>query len=124
VKKALAIVLCLCVLTQCIARLGVLGWYQLHKDFIAKTLCENRDKPAMKCCGKCYLRKQLKKVEDNDHSKKPLRVDKSEIFVCILPASITTSIPYIPVEASVQHPGVKQLHDCSLPQSVFHPPSV
>lgn len=35
--------------------------YYLHKDYIAKNLCENRMKPGSRCNGKCYLAKELKK---------------------------------------------------------------
>ena len=36
--------------------------YLINKEFIAKELCENKDKPALKCHGKCHLEKQIKKV--------------------------------------------------------------
>jgi hypothetical protein len=43
----------------------VAGFY-LNRDYIAKNLCENRFHPEKKCCGKCYLNKQLKKTEKED----------------------------------------------------------
>jgi hypothetical protein len=46
--------------------------YQLNKDFIAKYLCENKNKPELKCEGKCYLCKRLKK-EDNKDQENPER---------------------------------------------------
>ena len=36
--------------------------YLLNKEYIAKNLCENRNKPKMNCNGKCHLMKQLKKA--------------------------------------------------------------
>ena len=36
--------------------------YAINKDYIAKNLCENRNKPKMNCNGKCHLMKQLKKA--------------------------------------------------------------
>ncbi|MCF0060414.1 hypothetical protein MUK70_14310 [Dyadobacter chenwenxiniae] len=33
--------------------------YELRKDYIAKTLCVNRDTPITMCYGKCYLAKKL-----------------------------------------------------------------
>jgi hypothetical protein len=36
--------------------------YALNKEYIAKNLCENRNKPKMNCNGKCHLMKQLKKA--------------------------------------------------------------
>jgi hypothetical protein len=41
--------------------------YAINKEYIAKNLCINRDKPHSCCQGKCYLEKQIKKsVETND----------------------------------------------------------
>jgi hypothetical protein len=39
--------------------------YLMHKDYIAKNLCVNRNKPHSCCKGKCYLVKQLKKTTTN-----------------------------------------------------------
>lgn len=36
--------------------------YKVNKDFIAKNLCENRNKPGKHCNGKCYLAKEINKV--------------------------------------------------------------
>ena len=39
--------------------------YYLNKDYIANTLCKNKDKPKMHCEGKCHLNKQLEQDEKN-----------------------------------------------------------
>ena len=39
--------------------------YLIHKDYIAKNLCVNRNKPHSCCKCKCYLVKQLKKTSTN-----------------------------------------------------------
>ncbi len=39
--------------------------FMVYNDYIAKNLCENRDKPKSCCKGKCYLVKQLKKANQN-----------------------------------------------------------
>ncbi len=45
--------------------------YAVNKDFIAKNLCVNRDKPKSCCQGKCYLQKQVKNSsETNDDKEK------------------------------------------------------
>ena len=44
--------------------------YHANYDYIANVLCENRDKPYLECNGKCYLEKQLKKANHNDHDHK------------------------------------------------------
>ena len=40
--------------------------YGINKDFIATVLCINKDKPELKCDGKCYLAKQVKKASESD----------------------------------------------------------
>ena len=50
--------------------------YVVNKDFIAKNLCINRDKPHSCCEGKCYLEKQLKKSSDNNNDPKDKNTNK------------------------------------------------
>lgn len=42
--------------------------YELNKTFIARVLCENRDKPAMHCNGKCHLKKQLQQDDQKERT--------------------------------------------------------
>lgn len=39
--------------------------YLIHKEYIAKNLCVNRDKPKSCCHGKCHMVKKLKKANPN-----------------------------------------------------------
>jgi len=125
VKKVMAILLCINLLTQCLAHLGIIGYYQINKDYIAKNLCENKNKPQMKCCGKCYLKKQLKKLDENDNSSKTpqVKIEKNEVITFILPQSIYfTSHPFF-ATSGIFNPIVLVLHDSLYPSSVFHPPA-
>ena len=54
---------------QCVLKLGIVAWYQANKAYVAKELCENKARPQMKCNGKCYLRKQLNKTENNQQNQ-------------------------------------------------------
>lgn len=121
----MAILLCLSLLTQCLAHLGIIGYYQINKDYIAKNLCENKNKPQMKCCGKCYLKKQLKKLDENDQpSKGPqVKMEKNEVVTFILPPSIYFTACPVVTTSGVLNPFVLQLHDSLYPSAVFHPPS-
>lgn len=44
--------------------------YQVHKERITELFCVNKDKPALRCNGKCHLVKQLRKASDSE-SKTP-----------------------------------------------------
>lgn len=36
--------------------------YYANYDYIVNVLCENKDEPVLECNGKCYLKKEMKKV--------------------------------------------------------------
>lgn len=42
--------------------------YYANYNYIATELCENRDKPFLECNGKCYLAKELNKVNHENHN--------------------------------------------------------
>ena len=50
--------------------------YAINKGYIATFLCINKDKPALKCEGKCHLFKQVKKQQQEE--QKTLRVSMEE----------------------------------------------
>lgn len=64
--------------------------YMANYDYIVNTLCENKDKPELKCNGKCHLSKELAKEagEDGDH---PLNSKTSK-----------TEIPQILISENIQ----------------------
>ena len=53
--------------------------FKLNENYIATTLCENKNKPACCCHGKCFLKKQLQKGEDNDKNKSANSRDKFDV---------------------------------------------
>jgi hypothetical protein len=61
--------------------------YLINKDYIAKNLCVNKDKPKSCCKGKCYLVKQLKKTSQHSSEQKnepPKRMQFRELYDSIL----------------------------------------
>jgi hypothetical protein len=44
--------------------------YYANYNYIVTELCENKDKPFLECNGKCYLAKELKKVNYENHNHK------------------------------------------------------
>lgn len=61
--------------------------YQVNFEYISAFLCENKDKPALECNGKCYLSKALKDTQDKetDHNKLIVKNFSAEE----LPAEVT-----------------------------------
>lgn len=54
--------------------------YALNYKYISTQLCENKEKPELKCKGKCHLNKQVQKTvektipSEKDNSNKGLRI--------------------------------------------------
>lgn len=61
-KKALLYILILSFAVRPAFYVGQFVYYAANIDYIIETYCINKDKPEMKCDGKCYLSKQLTSV--------------------------------------------------------------
>lgn len=59
VKKIASIALILLMSTQCFYKLGVITYFYLNRDYVAKVLCVNKERPVAMCKGQCYLKKHL-----------------------------------------------------------------
>lgn len=124
VKAFIAAILSLCLCCQCFVQLGVIGWYELNKKYIAANLCENRDKPAMHCNGKCCLKKQLKKLDDEKGSQNGSSSSKQiqpDAVVFIVPAVISVSYQHTGTLKTFG-PAYKNGYSFSARRDIFHPP--
>lgn len=65
-KRITAVLLLITLLLAQFSRMFVYAGFELNERYIATVLCENKDKPAMHCNGKCYLAKKLKQAEEKE----------------------------------------------------------
>lgn len=63
-RAALIYILLIATILPTFSQWGTIAYYQVNKDYIARVLCENRDKPQLHCDGKCYLAKKLKDQQE------------------------------------------------------------
>ncbi|MGB2273684.1 MAG: hypothetical protein ACPH2K_04855, partial [Flavicella sp.] len=68
--------------------------YYANQDYIVAVLCENRNKPAMDCNGKCYLAKELATFSSSTHQQHQEKqhlpqIDLSKYPVAPLQVAIT-----------------------------------
>ena len=82
-KKLISIFLLVVLMLQYFNRVEIFVYYQLNKNFISSTFCENKSKPEMQCNGKCYMKKQLKAADENQN-KTPFSIKEFQeiIFFC------------------------------------------
>jgi hypothetical protein len=61
----------------------ILMSFKINQDYIAKNLCENREKPKMHCNGNCILMKKLKQAEQNEQKQNEQNLkEKYEVLFC------------------------------------------
>lgn len=75
----------------------VLFSYHINQAEIIEKYCVNKDKPVMKCHGKCHLKDQLKKTEEPaSEGKSTLPQVKEMNFHHWMPTSVTSMNFYFP----------------------------
>jgi hypothetical protein len=96
--------------------------FYANQDYIAKNLCENRDKPMMHCCGRCQLRKRLNREADQDKNNPERRSENKQEVLFLdetadklaTPVVCSVLLPYSPF---TDRGPVDQ------PAEIFHPPA-
>lgn len=101
--------------------------YLANYDYIAKELCENKEKPELECNGKCHLKKELAKASE---SEKPISQDKKdnskseiEVLYCqIVNVLLPKQIYFQNKTFNGDHYANFYFHTAY--NSIFHPPIV
>lgn len=93
--------------------------YWVNKEYIAAKLCENKDRPEMKCEGKCHLSKKVKEQQEQS-SNGELPVKGRYVNVVHLPTALLPELKYT---------RARQTYFCGEDRlserhawAVFHPP--
>jgi hypothetical protein len=118
-----ATILFLLVLTQIFSKWLLVAEYAVNKDYIAKNLCENKEKPILKCQGKCQLMKKMAAETENDNSGSGNSTAKSSLPE-VLPFEDLSNISVkAPSPIQVSHNSFYILKAYTAPNNaVFHPP--
>lgn len=80
IRQLLTYTLIVSLLLQLFSREVIVMSFQLNRDYIAKTLCENRSRPALHCNGKCYLAKRLKTRQAREDQQTTERVQNMPVI--------------------------------------------
>lgn len=102
-------------------------WYKLDQNRIAREKCENKARPKLKCNGKCYLAKQLKKLEAEERKNSstgksnPYSVKTETQFAVWYEPSVITEFIATNQQRKTNHyysDRILNPHE----SSIFHPP--
>lgn len=109
--------------------LGVFLLFKMNQDQIAKELCINRNKPELACDGKCYLKAQLSKQNDQqDNQEKTLEIRFNFSFFYLLesPSSLLATAhlkqAFVGFTNTLSILNNWQLPNCLWTQQLFRPP--
>ncbi|HEY6977251.1 MAG TPA: hypothetical protein VH396_13235 [Chitinophagaceae bacterium] len=97
--------------------------FYVNQSYIAKNLCENRDKPQMHCNGKCQLEKKMEQESKKDQESPERRSDnKNEIVL-----SSESFAPAVPSNCWLETKNKNKIPSSiakSIDRSfdIFHPP--
>ncbi|WP_461636575.1 hypothetical protein [Labilibaculum euxinus] len=95
--------------------------FKINQDFFA-SICTNKDKPEMKCNGKCHLKKQIQEHE-KEESSKDKQITEKEYQLFIQSISILKNEPAILASAK-QLAYIEPLHPTQHSFDIFHPPRI
>lgn len=118
-KKLLTILLIIGVLLQSGSQVVIVAQYYANKDYIAKNLCENRNRPAMHCEGKCCLKKRLAK--ESKESQSPRNQREEQVTLFFETPSINIHYP-APASVGQQYDTHNDAAHSGFSPSIFHPP--
>lgn len=100
--------------------------YVINYEYISTQLCENIEKPQLKCNGKCHLAKELAQAYENE---KPLNSDKKQNFKIEIEVLFCESISnynataFLNFESNEPNSFYQNLYHSEVTTSIFHPPT-
>ncbi|RQO75379.1 hypothetical protein DBR43_08460 [Pedobacter sp. KBW06] len=82
-RRLVCILLLLIIALQSFNKAGIMLAFKMNQNYIASTLCENKDRPQMHCNGRCVLAKKLKQAEQNEEKQRVQTQEKANVlFFC------------------------------------------
>jgi len=115
-----AILLLVSMLGTTFSSYGIWLDYALNKQFITANLCVNKDRPELKCQGRCYLCRKI----NNQNNKAPENSPRRANFKFLLLSEMSSGTYVLPIPDSssclyATYDG--RLCTACIP-SLFHPP--
>ena len=118
-KTAVVSILILLLSIQTFSKWLIVIEFNLNKEFIAASLCENKAKPQLKCNGKCQLVKNLNEGEKESKPSLSLKLNFTDTYFADESINMTARIISLQNSFYSFHQTINiQRYN----PSVFHPP--
>ncbi len=97
--------------------------YVVLYDYIKNELCINKDKPELKCNGKCHLKKEMAKASNTDSDKEKHRFSTTENHIAVYQEILFDSVvAFLPLCIQKALFSYKITYHFSFTNLVFRPP--
>jgi hypothetical protein len=124
-KNVLISLLLIATLLPTISPWGTIAYYHANKEYIARVLCQNRDKPQLHCDGKCYLAKQLKAQQDRQDKETTERVQNTPVLQLFCQTNLPFQFrQYLPSLMSVEFSAYRFPSYVAPVVGLFRPPQI
>lgn len=116
-------ILILLLMSQTFSNWFVVLSFKIRQDYIAKNLCENRNRPQLHCRGNCVLMKKLKAQEKQEQNvPATLKFETSTVVISSRSFFATVENILINPHNSYKIPA-NSGKPVDMAASIFHPPS-
>lgn len=97
--------------------------YYIDYDYIVAELCENKDKPVLKCHGKCHLTKEIEKANNGaDPKQKAPPLNLEDYPFAPIPSNSTALQKYLFIKENQVIDTYTNGFICTYLSSIFQPP--
>jgi len=97
--------------------------FKMNQEYIAATLCENKDKPQLHCNGKCVLSQKLKQAEEKEQKQRTQQLnDANVLFFSQL--NTTKLVVHISMHSVSFNPFYLHFKPTVFLNDIFKPPQV
>jgi len=125
VNRIIALLLFIAMQIPLMNQWSAVAYYRVNRDFIAKNLCVNRDKPMLNCNGQCYLAKKLKAAEEKELKSNSERLEKMpEVVLSFQAIQPVFTTRFTALELVENHFTSTEFFPSSAAKGFFHPPQV
>jgi hypothetical protein len=121
VKKGIALILLLVFTLQTFYASAFTVWFYANRKAIAKEHCINKNRPELKCDGKCFLKMKMQQNEQHQDEEAPLHVKQMLEGNPFTPAA-SLHLPAAPVFTATHIFVYHSFYHYQYSGSIFHPP--
>lgn len=124
-KLVTTYILVLLIFLQPFSKIWIVVSFKINQDSIAKTLCVKKEVKNNTCQGKCHLKKQLDKADEEEQKQSPtIKKERLEVLYCYYKNPfnfLKYSVTYLSkLNASYEN----EFYSSSFAADIFHPPKL